>query len=56
MSSFLFFFSFSKEHLCALFQILFSNFLQNKIGTFFCNLPDYKNYLTYEVKYFSYEL
>ena len=56
MRSFLFFFSFSDEHLCALFQILFSNFLQNKIATFFCNLPDYKNYLTYVVKYFSYEL
>ena len=56
MRSFLYFFSFSNEHLCALFQILFSNFLQNKIATFFCNLPDYKNYLTYVVKYFSYEL
>ena len=55
MRSFLFSFSFSNEHLCALFQILFSNFLQNKIATFFCGPPDYKNYLTYVVKYFSYE-
>ena len=52
---FSFFFSFSNEHLYALFQILFSNFLQNKIATFFCGPPDYKNYLTYVVKYFSYE-
>ena len=37
--NFLFFFSFSNEHLCTLFQILFSNFLQNKIATFFCHLP-----------------
>ena len=36
MTNFLFFFSFSNEHLYALFQILFSNFLQNKIATFFC--------------------
>ena len=53
MKSFLFFFSFSDEHLCALFQILFSNFLQNKIATFFYHLPDYKTYLTYVVKDFS---
>ena len=53
MRSFLFFFSFSGEHLCALFQILFSNFLQNKIATFFYHLPDYKTYLTYVVKDFS---
>ena len=55
MRSFLYFFSFSNEHLSALFQILFSNFLQNKIATFFSHLPDYKNYLTYVVKFFSYE-
>ena len=56
MRNFLFFFfSFSNEHLCALFQILLSNFLQNKIATFFCHLPDYKNYHTYVLKYFSYE-
>ena len=55
MTNFLFFFSFSNEHLYALFQILFSNFLQNKIATFFCDPPDYKNYLSYVVKYFSYE-
>ena len=47
MRSFLFFFIFSDEHLCALFQILFSNFLQNKIATFFSHLLDYKIYLTY---------
>ena len=55
MRNLLFSFSFSNEHLCALFQILFSNFLQNKIATFFCYLPDYKNYLTYVVKCFPYE-
>ena len=52
---FFYFYSFSNEHLGALFQILFSNFLQNKIATFFCHLPDYKNYHTYVLKHFSYE-
>ena len=52
---FFFLFSFINEHLYALFQILLSNFLQNKIATFFCHLPDYKNYHTYVLKYFSYE-